>query len=257
MTNYKAEFIKTIQGSARYHDNYTKFRDFCFMAAVSIKNTLQYSQKDEEQYLQTINRYESKDLFIFSKLLAITAEALTEKYQDFLGTVFHELQLHSKYHGQFFTPYHVSKACALMVINEDLIRKTIEEKGFFSLNEPTCGAGGMVIAACETLREKNINYQKYLYVVAQDIAEMPFYMTYIQLSLIGCPAEVLLGNTLKLEVVQAWPTPFYIMNYHRFNFSKAQTSTLENEEKQAMATETLDIPQIAAFNNKPVQLTLF
>ncbi|MCX4348389.1 MAG: hypothetical protein OSJ76_01235 [Alphaproteobacteria bacterium] len=115
----------------------------------------------------------------------------------------------------------------------------------------------MVIAACETLREKNINYQKYLYVVAQDIAEMPFYMTYIQLSLIGCPAEVLLGNTLKLEVVQAWPTPFYIMNYHRFNFSKAQTSTLENEEKQAMATETLDIPQIAAFNNKPVQLTLF
>lgn len=257
MTNHKTEFIKTIEGFARYHDNYTKFRDFCFMAAVSIKNALQYSQKDEEQYLQTIKRYEAKDQLMFGKLLAITAEALTEEYQDFLGTIFHELQLHSKDHGQFFTPYHISKACAKITINESQTHKIIDEKGFVSLNEPTCGSGVMVIAACETLKELGINYQKYLYVTAQDIAEMPFYMTYIQLSLIGCPAEILLGNTLKLEVIQAWPTPLYIMNYHRFKFPKAKIPALENEEKQITSPETLNIKQIATLSNKPVQLTLF
>lgn len=257
MTDYKAEFIKTLEGFARYHDNYTKFRDFCFMAAVSIKNALQYDQKDEDQYLLTIKRYEPKDQSVFGKLLAITTEALFEKYQDFLGEIFHGLELHSKAHGQFFTPYHLSKLCAEITVDENQTRKIIEEKGFVSLNEPTCGAGGMVIAICETLRERGINYQQHLYVVAQDIAEMPFYMTYIQLSLIACPATVLLGNTLKLEVNQCWPTPFYIMNYIRFNYSSPVKAALEIETNNNPEAIIRKIPQLPNTNNKPIQLTLF
>lgn len=74
---------------------------------------------------------------------------------------------------------------------------TIDENKKLSLCEPTCGSGGMVIAAAQVLQEKGINYQRVLDVVCQDLDWTAVYMCYVQLSLLGVKAIVAQGNTLS------------------------------------------------------------
>lgn len=70
----------------------------------------------------------------------------------------------------------------------------------------------MIIAFAETMKKYGYNYQKQLFVEAIDISEMCFKMTYIQLSLLGIPARVLLGGTLAMKFKECFYTPFYYLS---------------------------------------------
>lgn len=74
-----------------------------------------------------------------------------------------------------------------------------------TLNEPSCGSGGMVIATARAMLEKGIDYQKKLKVIAQDLDWKAVYMCYVQLSLYGIDAEVIQGNTLTDPYKTAYP----------------------------------------------------
>ena len=102
-----------------------------------------------------------------------------------LGEVYMESIGGNKNSGQFFTPYSVSLATARLTLPD-----TIDENKKLSLCEPTCGSGGMVIAAAQVLQEKGINYQRVLDVVCQDLDWTAVYMCYVQLSLLGVKAIV-------------------------------------------------------------------
>ena len=54
----------------------------------------------------------------------------------------------------------------------------------------------MIIAAAKVLKDRGINYQKCMRVVAQDLDWKAVYMCYVQLSLLGINAVVVQGNTL-------------------------------------------------------------
>ena len=54
----------------------------------------------------------------------------------------------------------------------------------------------MIIAAAKVLKDRGINYQKCMQVVAQDLDWKAVYMCYVQLSLLGINAVVVQGNTL-------------------------------------------------------------
>ncbi|MCP4407349.1 MAG: hypothetical protein GY807_06235 [Gammaproteobacteria bacterium] len=75
------------------------------------------------------------------------------------------------------------------------IRQVIAERGFMRANEPACGAGAMIIALCTELKAAGINYQQALHVIAQDIDIRAVHMTYLQLSLLHCPAIIIQGIT--------------------------------------------------------------
>lgn len=66
----------------------------------------------------------------------------------------------------------------------DGLKSVLEHKGYICLAEPACGAGGMCIAAAETLFKQGINYQECLHITAQDIDPLCVHMTYVQLSLL-------------------------------------------------------------------------
>ncbi|MCL2298819.1 MAG: SAM-dependent methyltransferase, partial [Firmicutes bacterium] len=126
---------------------------------------------------------------------ALTALALEENpEQDFLGTIYFELSLLNKHLGQVFTPYHIAKLMA--EISFENIAAHIDEKGFASVYDPTCGSGVMLIAAANVAREKGINYQRSMVFVGQDIDFTVAMMAYIQLTLLGCAGYVGVGNTL-------------------------------------------------------------
>lgn len=79
-------------------------------------------------------------------------------------------------------------------------------------NTTGSGSGAMIIAFAEIMKKYGYNYQKQLFVEAVDISEMCFKMTYIQLSLLGIPAKVLLGDTLAMKFKECLYTPFYYLS---------------------------------------------
>lgn len=101
-----------------------------------------------------------------------------------------EMELGNKNTGQFFTPYHVSFMCA------EASLQGYEGDHILTIHEPSCGGGGMIIAAAAVLSERGMNYQKLMHVVAQDLDWKAVHMTYVMLSLMGINAVVAQGDTL-------------------------------------------------------------
>jgi hypothetical protein len=81
------------------------------MAACSISNSVDpHHREDREmQYMETVKKYSADEINIFPEIFAELVDVLercaqADDIQDILGQVFHELELHNKWHGQFFTP---------------------------------------------------------------------------------------------------------------------------------------------------------
>jgi len=181
------------------------------MSAISIRccTDLIYKIKGEKRYKDILGSYNDKEKEMFPKILGELVMAL-ETPGDYLGEVFMELELGNKWKGQFFTPYNLCLLTASVAIQD--MKDKIREKGFISLNEPACGGGAMIIAVAQIMREKGFNPQRQLKVIAQDLDQKAVYMSYVQLSLLGIPAQICHANTLSLEVFDVWETPFYVIN---------------------------------------------
>ena len=81
--------------------------------------------------------------------------------------------------------------------------------------------------------------------MAQDIDHAAAMMCYIQLSLLGCPAVVIVGDTLAKPMLHTdndvWYTPFYHLNRWRFSQHSGPEETAEvtrEMEESGMPEET-------------------
>lgn len=195
---HKKEIIKTILNLSGKYAPYNIFSDWVEMCSLAVQNGCHVIhdkvwREREQRYIDTARKYSETEMEQFARMFVLLGDALTESLSDVLGEIYMEAGLGSKYTGQFFTPFHLSELCARLGFNPELI----EEDEVIELNEPSCGGGGMIIAACKILMDYGINYQKRLKVVAQDLDWKGVYMTYLQLSLIGCRAIVVQGDTLR------------------------------------------------------------
>lgn len=193
---YKKEIINRINSLSGSRSPYEVFCDWVKCSALAIQNQCMVFRQGklweerEARYMQTIGAY-GRDGGMFAEMLGLLTMALEEEPTDMLGRIYMEAGPGNKNTGQFFTPFHVSKVCAAMALAGE------DGKERITLNEPSCGAGGMVIAAAAVLRERGINYQRCLDVVAQDLDWKGVYMCYVQLSLLGIRAVVAQGDTLS------------------------------------------------------------
>ena len=241
----KKEFIKTIKQLSYTRHTWQAWQDFTELAALSIAQSTAYSEDREQTYMRTIGRYTHKEAQLFPKLLALTIQALEIKHHDFLGSMFMELELGSKWHGQFFTPYDLCLLMAQLTVKKE----QFDNNNIVSVNEPAVGAGAMVIALCDYLRNQNIKYQRRLKIVTIDVDYIACCMCYIQLSLIGCSAVVIHGNTLTLECSNRWYTPIAMTQY----FTHWAQDTKESSEIK----EITPIPPVPLIQETtPRQLTL-
>ena len=206
MGDSKKQIIATINAISGRYAPYNIFSDWIEMCSLAIQNQVTFVhskiwKQREEQYLDISKRYTEKELDKFAEMFVLLGDALTENMSDVLGEIFMEAGMGSKYTGQFFTPFHLSELCARMNITQEVIAKNER----ITLNEPSCGGGGMVIAACKVLHDAGFDYQRKLDVVAQDLDWKGVYMTYLQLSLIGCRAIVVQGDTLMDPYRDGYP----------------------------------------------------
>lgn len=209
----KQNMIKIFNSLNYKRDLFTTFSDFTELAALSISNSIDKSKYKprEEQYLRIIRKYNKDEAEIFPKLLGELVDELESNPKDILGQVFMELELGSKWKGQFFTPFEICELTAEITFND----KDIKSKGYITFNEPCCGAGAMIIAFANVMRKKGYNPQKQLKIICNDIDSRCVHMTYVQLSLLGLQAVIYQGNTLTLEITDVWRTPMWLFRNYK------------------------------------------
>lgn len=191
--DYKREIINTINSMSGGRAPYEVFCDWVKLMALSMQNSCcvihdQIWNQREDDYIKTIKPYGAAG-WKFADMFAMLVEEMEEEMSDVLGDIYMEGGMGNKNTGQFFTPFHVSYLCARMSIPKELPER-------ITLNEPSCGGGGMIIAVAKVLRDRGIDYQRRMNVVAQDLDWKAVYMCYVQLSLLGIQAEVVQGDTL-------------------------------------------------------------
>lgn len=242
--NYQKEFISIFKQLTYKYSDWQIWNDFLVLSATAFSNvvkTLDWNEREEE-YLTTAKKYKKEELTRFSSLLALVTEAFEEHpEQDFLGELYMNLKLNKHQKGQFFTPYPVARFMAeTQVIG--INKKILEEKDYITVNDPACGSGVLLLAFANASK-KYINYQKDVLFYAQDIDRTAALMCYIQLSLLGCPAIIIVGNSLLPEELQkqreVWYTPFYYLNAAKFEqeeYNQKETA-IETQNKIIITEE--------------------
>lgn len=242
------EFVKLFKQLTYRHNAWEAWSDFVTMFACSISNPLDKTHYDEREklYIKNINKYNKTEQSIFPQLAAMTVMALERNpEQDFLGKIYMDLGLGKKSTSQFFTPYHICELMAAIAMGN--IVDEVKEKGYISINDPTCGAGATLIAGVNEARKKlekvNMNFQNHVLVVAQDIDFTVAMMCYIQLSLLGVAGYIKVGNSLTEPIStddtteNYWFTPMYFSDVWvtRRVFRKVD-SIIRKEEKNGNTT---------------------
>jgi type I restriction-modification system DNA methylase subunit len=212
---YKEKIVKTIRQLGYVYSTWNVFNDFVEMSALTIANSVEHvteiRDKREERYLEAIRKYRPEEQNLFPEMFADLVNALQYELTwsnapvDVLGVIFHELELHDQYKGQFFTPQSICDAMGVIAFGDS--QKRLQEKGYITLNEPCCGSGAMCLGFAKAMLDAGFNYCAQLAVLATDIDLKCVHMCYLQLSLYGIPAIVVHGNSLTLEEWSRWFTP--------------------------------------------------
>lgn len=216
----KTEFTKLFQSLCHSGNPYSVWQDFILLTACSISNALDKRNFDkrEELYLSIAKKYSAQQLNDFARMLAAVVLSLDRNpEQDFLGQLFMDLHLGNDVCGQFFTPYSVAALMSDITIGN--LMDTVKEKGYVTVNDPTCGSGVMLIAAAnkarKVLEKENLNFQNHTLLSGQDIDRTAALMAYIQLSLLGVAGYIKVGNSLTEPMSENdtdenyWYTPMY------------------------------------------------
>ena len=220
------ESIIKLFDSAIYRVDRSKLLSDVFeCGAIAISNRVDWRQAEEREkrYLQIMEQYSESEreliVKIFGEIYSLCSSCTHPlgKFGDWLGELYMRSNTSSDKAGQVFTPYDVSKACAKITINADLVEQYKKSGEILSITEPACGSGGMIIAALETLWvEHNFNYATQCFVEASDIDSRCVHMCYLQLSLAGVPAIIKHQDTLSLKKWSVWYTPAHLFQYLRF-----------------------------------------
>ena len=211
---YQKEFVRLLNEISYRHNKWQVFRDFCELVACSMASSF-YTDQVRKNILDIHDRYSREEIEKMELMMNQVISGLEESYHDFLGDVFSVLELYNKYRGQFFTPYHICKFKAQIVINkEDLEKHQQSSKGYFTISDPCVGAGALLIAVADHIRELGFNHSEVVFFHAQDVDQLAFYMSYIQLSLSGMAGVCICGNSLlpDNEENTHWYTPVYFVS---------------------------------------------
>lgn len=280
----KKDVASTLDRLSGKYSRWEIWQDFITMGAISISNVVDdlHRESREREYLARAKKYRKEELESVASMLGAVVAGMEENpNQDFLGEMYMGLGLGNDNAGQFFTPYHICHLMAEISAGDNLAAQ-VEKEGWISVNDPCCGGGALLLAFANVCREKKINFQTSVLFVAQDLDPTVAMMCYIQLSLMGCPGYVVVGNSLTDPATSidrngliprdegnVWYTPMYFSNIWQGRILWAQMDLLVQSaaEKTAVATsgsapcvveaEPVAPQPVELMESKTGQLTLF
>ncbi len=209
--------LDTIKKLSSRRSTWQVFNDFLEISAITISNSVDRAnwEEREKRYLDIVKTYDKSEVDLFADMFSKLVLQLEEndsngELDDVLGKLFHDLELHNRRKGQFFTPMNICNAMSEMTVEN--CDEIIEKKGYITVCEPAVGSGAMVLGVANALKKKGYNYQKHMVVTAIDNDIKCVHMAYIQLALHGIPAIVVHGDSLTGEQWSTWYTPMYVWN---------------------------------------------
>lgn len=205
----RAEFLRVFERTARHHGRWQVFHDFVTLAASELDMARVCTAENRARMAALCGTYSPAEQAALQQLFCLMTDALSGGFQDFLGSVFMELELGNDRGGQFFTPWSVSRMMAGLLVPG--LKETLAREPFVSVTEPACGAGGLMIAYAAALAEAGFNPATQLLVSCTDIDAVAADMAFIQLSLPGMAARVDTGNTLAGSVTRTRYTPVWYL----------------------------------------------
>ena len=259
-TSYVPENCKGIidglKALGNKHSIWNVFEDWLKVSSIAISNSVDWNQANEreEQYLETINKYTPEEQKVLTKTFAelvdaLQKEAVTGGPCDLLGKVFHALELHNKYHGQFFTPFHICEFMGQVALADggeagNVASEALHKKGYLSVCEPCVGSGGMVLGFAKAMYNNKMNYCDQMVAYCCDIDIKCVHMAYLQLSLYGIPAVIIHGNSLTNEEWSRWYTPVYMINGWPFKERVENLfETINEATKDRQTVNAKEVPQ--------------
>lgn len=277
-----AEIAKML-GSIHDRDHYTVLRDFFELSAISIRNAVDFGRDRETyemRYKAIAEKYRKEYLDIIASAFAMLGAQILKAangdipFADWAGEIYMDSGTSNGRAGQFFTPYHVSHLMARSILERDevLVRIGKDPDDVITIYEPTCGAGGLIVASIDVLKGYGVNYAWNVFVDCGDIDSRCVHMTYVTLSLLGVPAVVRLGDALMMKYHEAWFTPAYLMAWphfrsrigqHRYPYEptvKASSRAQEKAPADAESPKAADVqrmPENKPRSEKNGQLCLF
>jgi type I restriction-modification system DNA methylase subunit len=247
-SNINIKEIKKILDKIRYKTNKRMnrvFSDFCEICFCSLHNIFYNTnignkikekydnlEKCETRYLELIKDYEKDNIDKFAECFGILKLLFLKEKKDYLGKLYSEIGIGDNKLGQYFTPSHIASAMNQMVFDKEYIESCIEEKGYISIYEPTCGSGIFLIENINILEKDfgNEIFDRVKY-KARDIDDLLIKICYTQLLLcnMNIYAECIVGNTLKKERREVYYTPEL---QKQFLIEKEKENKIEKIEKK-------------------------
>ncbi|MGX2949700.1 N-6 DNA methylase [Ursidibacter sp. B-7004-1] len=198
------------------HDKHKVFHDFVALIALEISFPFQRRTQPErvKMYHTLKDQYDDEEHQLFRLLFQEVINKMEEQIADVLGQLYMELGIANKSLGQCFTPTSIGTVMAdIATPSANVIQQQIDEKGYFTMYEPSCGSGMLIISLIKKMRNLGFNPQTQLFVMAQDLDLKSVHMLYIQLSLLGIPAIISHSDTLEDSMTKnQWKTPFFFLS---------------------------------------------
>jgi len=220
------------------------------MAAIAMHNGIVRDEKLEAEYLQIVGRYSKEEATAFARLLGELVILLDPEPYDVLGRLYMELELGSTHTGQFFTPPELSELMARLSYGDALATL---DKPFVTLQEPACGAGGMVLAFVKVMLSHGYNPAERMWAHCQDVDRLAALMCYLQLALWNVPAVVVVGNTLALEAREVFYTPAHYLGFWDSKLRRREEEEANQADRKitpSKASEAVQLVQTASTQPK-------
>ena len=230
----------------------TVFADFCRISACTLS-----AGAREEEYFEAIKSYSTEELKLLTEAFALMIqEAESRPFLDIFGEYYLEIASHSskQARGEFYTPPHL---CELVAKLNAPAADTIPSNKPITVSDPCCGSGNMILAFAKQFSPHVIDDDEKSYVdlvraTCQDINPVAVDMCFINTTLWGIPAKVILGNALSRDTPQE-----IFRNIHWFRVGEHQREefqTLRNLISNAgktLAPEETEKPNFQEICSSP------
>jgi len=155
-------------------------------------------QRDDENYLETLEDYGEEEAQIFAEAFGELQKAMGETNTDILGIVYEELGQSSDHFGQHFTPHNLCEMKAEMVIDAD---EESEREEPYTIADPASGTGRLLIYAAKQIPD-GVDAVFY----GQDKDSTCAKMTALNMVFFNMDGYAVQGDSLTLDQHRAWQT---------------------------------------------------
>ena len=193
---HRQALVDLVKQASRSVSTWRVWDDLIFFSAATLAQPLEWVQKREDGYLRRMKQYDANTQALFPMMFAEIVLALEQEgITDVLGDIYMELEMYNHWRGQYFTPEPICRMMGKMVDSD--VPDLIEEHGFISVHDSCCGSGAMLIAFAHNCKDDGIDFQRKVLFVGQDVDPVVARMCYIQMSLLGMPGYVMIGDSLR------------------------------------------------------------